>query len=167
MNPTTLMNSLGTIAGIVQTVSILMGLSLFMSGLFRLKRYGEMRTFMSHQMTLAGPLLTLIGGICLLSLPLVVRTGLLSFWGTSNPLRYSGPQEGFEQLIPPIIMLVRLLGVGSFIRGIILFSRGGREGSPPGTVGKAMIHIFGGLLCIHILGTVDLVKEILGWSVPT
>lgn len=164
MNPTVLMRNLGTLAGIVQTVSIIMGLGLAMSGLFRLKRYGEMRTFMSHQMTLASPLLTFLGGIMLLCVPLVVRTGLLSMWGTSNPLRYSGPAEGFGQLVPPIIMFVRLIGVGAFIRGIVLFSRSGREGAQPGIMGKSMLHILGGMLCIHILGTLDLLKQILGWA---
>lgn len=167
MNPTTLMNNLGVIADIVQAVSIAMGLGLFMSGLFRLKRYGEMRTFMSYQMTLAWPLLMLIGGIMLLCLPLMIRTALVNIWSTSNPLHYTGPKGGFEQLIPPIIVLVRLVGVGAFIRGIVLFSRMGREGVPPGTMGKAMLHVLGGLLCVHILGTLDLLKEILGWSVPT
>ena len=119
INPDTLLYNLGYMANILQTTSIILGLGLFMSGLFRLKRYGEMRTFMSQQMTLAGPLLMLIAGISLLCLPFVLSTALLNTWGTTSPLRYSGPtNSGYEQLIPSVIMFVRLIGVGAFIRGI-------------------------------------------------
>jgi len=164
MNPTTLMTSLGSIADIFQAISVGLGLALFMSGIFRLKRYGEARTFMSHQLTLAAPLMSLLGGVCLLCLPFFIQTVLLNFWDTTSPLRYLAPQGSFEQLIPPILMVVRLIGVASFIRGIILFSRTGREGSPPGNVGKALLHLLGGLLCVHILGTMHLIKQILGWA---
>ncbi len=162
---TIFITNLGYIANLLQTVSILMGLFTFMGGLFRLKRYSEMRTFMSYQMTLAWPLLMIIGGVSLMALPFILRTALLNTWGVTNPLRYSGDvATGFDQLIPPIIMVVRLVGVGAFIRGVLLFSRTGREGMPPGTMGKAMLHILGGVMCVHIIGTMDLMKSILGFS---
>ncbi|AAO91121.1 hypothetical protein [Coxiella burnetii] len=165
INPFVLMQNLGYMAEIVQSVSIIMGLGLFMMGIFRLKRYGEMRTFMSHQMTIAAPLLMMIAGIALMCLPVVLSTALTSFWSTSNPLHYHGGEVGYEQLIPPIIVFVRLIGVGAFIRGVLLFSRVGREQTPPGTMAKAMLHILGGLFCVHILGTLSLLKSVLGMSV--
>ncbi len=165
VDPNLLMQNLGTIANIVQSVTVLMGVGLFMMGIFRLKRYGEMRTFMSHQMTIASPLLMMFGGIALLCLPLVLRTALLNFWSTSNPLHYEGPLSSWELLIPPIIVFVRLIGVGAFIRGVLLFSRCGSEQGHQGMMGRALLHILGGMLCVHILGTVRLLKEILGFTV--
>lgn len=42
VNPFILRENLGYMAKIVQSISILIGLGLFMMGIFRLKRYGEM-----------------------------------------------------------------------------------------------------------------------------
>ncbi|OGT52820.1 MAG: type IV secretion protein IcmC [Gammaproteobacteria bacterium RIFCSPHIGHO2_12_FULL_41_15] len=164
MDSTTLMQSLGYIGIIIQDVGVLMGLSLFMAGVFRLKRYGEMRTFMSHQMTIAGPLLMLVAGVMLLCLPLVLRTALLNIWSTSNPLHYGGSTAGYAQLIPPVIVFVRLIGVGAFIRGIVLLSRAGGEQSQHGTFSRATLHIIGGILCVHILGTLSVLREIFGFT---
>lgn len=163
MDPHVLAKNLGYAAVIFQDVAIMMGLGLFMSGLFRLKRYAEMRTFMSHQMTISAPLLMIIGGILLLALPLTLRSALYNVWSTSNPLHYGGSTNGsWQQLIPPIVIFVRLIGVGAFMRGIVLFARSGSEQSPPGTMSKAMLHVIGGLLCVHILGTFKLLNGILG-----
>lgn len=162
INPYVLIHSLGTIGNIIQDVSILMGVGLFMASLFRLKRYAEMRTFMSYQLTIWGPLMMMIASILLLCLPIVVRTALLNFWSTNTPLYYHGPLNSYQQLIPPVIVFVRLIGVCSFMRGILLLSRCGSEHSPPGNLSKSMLHMFGGLLCVHILGTVALVKSIFG-----
>ena len=162
MDPTVLMKNLGYMGIIFQDVAILMGLGLFMSGVFRLKRYAEARTFMSHQMTIAGPLLMMIGGVFLLALPTTLRSALYNIWSTSNPLNYNGSNGTWGALIPPIIIFVRLLGVGAFMRGILLFSRSGSENSQHGTMSKAILHIIGGILCVHILGTLNLLKEILG-----
>ena len=165
VDPTQLMGNLGLMAVIFQDISIIMGLGLFMFGLFRLKRYAEARTMMSHQMTIAGPLMLLIGGTMFLCFPLVLRTALFNFWSTThpNPMAYAGG-DSYEQLIPPIVIFVRLIGVGSFMRGVLLFSRVGGEQSQPGTLSKACIHMFAGILCIHILGTVDLLRSIFGMS---
>lgn len=162
MNPSVLMHNLGYMAIIFQDVAILMGVGLFMSGVFRLKRYAEMRTFMSHQMTISGPVMMMLGGVLLLTLPTTLRSALFNIWSTSNPLHYNGSNGTWGQLIPPIIIFVRLIGVGAFMRGIVLFSRAGGEQAQPGTMSKAMLHIVGGILCVHILGTLDLLKEILG-----
>lgn len=89
-------------------------------------------------------------------LPVVLSSALTSFWSTSNLLHYHGGKVGYEQLIPPIILFVRLIGVGVFIRGVLLFSRVGREQTLPGTMAKAML---------HILGTLSLLKSVLGMSV--
>lgn len=162
INPTVLMANLGILANIFESFAIAIGLSLFLSGLFKLKRYSEMRTFMSYQLSIASPLLMLIAGISLLCFPLFIKTALINFWSTSSPLKYQGPLSNWELLIPPIIVFVRLIGVAAFIRGLVLFSRCGSTQTPPGMMGKALLHFMGGLLCVHILGTMRLLKSIIG-----
>ena len=163
INPTVLLQNLGIIGNILQSIAILMGLSLFMTGIFKLKRYGEMRTMMSHQMTIAAPLLMLVGGVMLMSLPSMLHTVLLNFWSSNNPTAYTGGGTSqWEQIIPPIIVFVRIIGVCAFMRGIVLFSRAGGEQAQHGTMSRALLHLLGGTLCVNIVGTLGLLKVILG-----
>ena len=158
-----MLQSLGTMSVIVQVVSIMMGLGLFMGGMFTLKRYGEMRTFMSHQMTLWAPMAMIIAGATLLVLESTISTSLLAFWGQGNtsPLAYAGStSHNIDAYVPVINAFVRLIGVCAIIRACMLFSRSGAQGSQPGTIGKAVLHLLGGVLCIHIIGTARLVMYI-------
>ena len=94
--PDILIANLNIIADIMQTLAILIGLALFVGGMFQLKRYGEMRTMMSSQMSIAGPLMTLIAGVAMLCAPLMIGTALVSFWGAggANDLPYDGDDHG-------------------------------------------------------------------------
>jgi len=150
------------IATILENVSVIMGVLFVLLALFKFKRHGESRTMMSHQHTIAEPLLMLLAGAMLLVLPAFIGSMLLAFWGTASPLQYSGGSHGYSSLVPPIILFVRIVGVGAFIRGIVLLSRSGGQQSQHGTFGKALIHIFAGILCVHILGTIDLLEQLLG-----
>jgi intracellular multiplication protein IcmC len=161
---TVLLQNLGVMGDIVQAIAIIMGLGLFMAGIFKLKRYGEMRTMMSHHMTIAAPLLMLTGGIMLLCLPFMLHTALLNFWSINNPTQYSGGSSGWEQIVPVVIVFVRLIGVGAFMRGILLFSRSGGEQAQHGTMAKALLHLLGGILCVNIVGTVRLLEGIFGYT---
>ena len=152
-----------TIASILQIVAVLMGVGLVLGGIFQFKKYGEMRTQMSAQMSAAGPLMMLVAGAMLLTLPTFIGTALLAVWGDANPLSYSAGSTGIDALMPAILVFVRVIGVGSFIRGIVLLSRSGdHQRNQPGMTGKALIHILAGVLLIHIVGTMELLKDILG-----
>ena len=135
-NPAVLMANFTTLADILQAVSILMGLGLFVGGVFVLKRWGEMRTFMSYQLSLAWPLGMMICGVFLIALPTVISTGVYALWSQSSALRYTGTDTGWGQYMPPLLLFVRLIGVDAIIRGILLFSRTGSHNSQPGMVGK-------------------------------
>lgn len=163
MNPAHLIASFAEMAKMIQAISIIMGVALFAGGMFKLKRYGEMRTFMSQNMTLAAPGMMILAGVMLLIFPTTVATVLHTFWGSDyNPIRYTGNQVGWDQYVPAILIFVRLIGIISMLRGILLISRSGNQGSQPGTIGRAMTHLFGGILLVHILGTVDVLRNIFG-----
>lgn len=161
-NPIHIMQQFGLIANILQTFGIMMGIGLMMSSLFMLKRYGESRTMMSTHMSLNAPLALMLGGVMFLILPTIISTTLFAFWGNSSPEHYDGSISGIDQYVPVVLMFVRLIGVASIMRAIMLFSRAGNHNSSqPGTISKGLMHLFGGLLCVHILGTVNLLKSIL------
>lgn len=156
-----IINNLHHFASILQILSIMGGVALFVAALFEFKRYGEMRTFMSHQMTMARPLSMMLGAIMLLIMPLMIGTLMLAFWGSANPMAYTPTTtSGWAPLIPVIIMFVRVVGVFAFIRGIFLISRSGQQGQP-GQLSKAILHLFGGILCINIVATEQLMHAIL------
>ncbi len=156
-----LTQSLMQVAVIAQDFGIIMGLGLFAGGLFKLKRYGEMRTMMSSQMTIAKPLFMMFSGIALICLPVMTATLLQAIWGTSSPLAYPVYSSyDFESLMTPIIVFIRLVGVFGIIRGFILLSRAGNEQGQPGQVGKAILHLVGGIMCVHIIGVSQLIENI-------
>ncbi len=110
-NPSILIQNLYLIGNIIQTIAIIIGISLVMTGIFRLKKYGEARTYMSYQTSIAGALVLILSGTALLCLPTALSTALLNFWGWVTPLHYTKPSSSYELLIPPIIIIVRIIGV--------------------------------------------------------
>ncbi|OGT44061.1 MAG: hypothetical protein A3F13_02325 [Gammaproteobacteria bacterium RIFCSPHIGHO2_12_FULL_40_19] len=156
-----LTQNFNTIAEIMTSISLLMGICFTLGGLFQLKKHAEQRS-MAASHSMAGPMMMFICGGILCVLPKFIGSALLAFWGTDTPLVYQGGPAGYSVLIPPILMFVRIIGVGSFIRGVVLLSKAGGQQSQPGTLGKALVHIFAGILLVHILGTIDLLKSILG-----
>lgn len=160
-----LMQNFGTLGEILESISIILGLSITLGGIFQFKKYGETRTMMSAQHSAAGPLAMVIAGGALLTLPSFIGSALLTFWGNNiSPLNYSDSIGGYAALLPAILMFVRLIGVGSFIRGLVLLSRAGGHQAQPGTLAKAIIHIVGGILCLHVGATLNLLADILGMS---
>ncbi len=158
-----MLHNLGIIANTMSVVAIMLGIGLFVGGMFQLKRYGEMRTFMSHQMTIWGPGAMIFGGVMLLILPFTVTTSLRAFFGAGQtlPIAYTPTGEhDFDVYVPVILAFVRVVGVGAIMRSCLLFSKTGGHGGQPGTMGKAMIYLLGGILCVHIVGTSHLIKYI-------
>lgn len=154
------------IARAMQAISIAMGLGLFLGGIFQLKRYGEMRTMMSAQMSLSGPLMMVVAGCALLILPTFIEVLMLSFWGTRSPLAYTGQGLGWRSYLPAIVLFVRIIGIGSIMRGIVLLSRAGHSGqTQPGTVSKAFVHLFGGVLAVNVVGTMHILRSLFGFPV--
>ena len=147
---------------ILQKAAVFIGVFLTFAGIMQFKKYGEQRSMMSSQMSAAGPALLVICGAALMILPSVLGAALIAVWGTNSPLQYQGGPTGYRAIVPAIIILVRVVGVGSFIRGVVMLSKTGGQQSQPGTVGKAFMHILAGVMCIHILGTVGVLENILG-----
>lgn len=161
--PDVLTQNFTIIGEILGVISIIMGLGLLFAGIFQFKKYGEMRTMMSAQMSMSGPLMLLLSAGILLALPFFLNTFLIALTGYDTPMPYGGDNTSYGALIPPILMLVRIVGIGSFIRGVVLLSRSGdHHRAQPGMVSKAMIHMLAGVMCIHIQGTLDLFRNVLG-----
>lgn len=160
----TFIRNLSIMAQIMNYVSIATGIFLTMAALFEFKKIAEQRNMMQHHGAVR-PVILLLCGAALLALPTVLGTALLSFWGQASDLAYpTSASTGFASLEPAVIQFIRLVGLGAFIRGIFLLSRTGGHQSQPGAIGKALIHMLAGVLCLHIMQTIALMKSILGVS---
>ncbi len=159
-----LVNNFNIISVILEDAALFIGWLLFFTSIYKFKRYGEMRTMMSMHMNILGPISVLLASVFLLMFPQFLGTLIMSIWGKANlnPLPYTGSTTSYGQYITPIIMFVRIIGMVSIIRGILLLSRTGEQQSQPGQAGKAGLHILGGLLSVHIMYTIDLLKSIFG-----
>ena len=160
MDPKVLLENFEIIQQILRYISYTMGIFFIAIGVFKFKRYGEMRTQMSAQITILSPMMPMIVGILLVRWPDLLALTVGSLYGSSNPLDYHGSVSGYKQYIQPVILLVRIVGAGAIIRGMVLLSRAGGPQSQQGMVGKALIHIFGGALAYNIIKTVNFIRQI-------
>lgn len=159
----TIIHNLETLGGILQAIAIGIGVGLVLSGFFKLMRYGQMRSFMSQQMSLMGPMALIVSGVFMLSIPTTIHLFLSTVWTNTNPIRYQSSGASWDEIFVAIKMFVRVLGVIAIMRGILLLSRLGSQGQP-GTAGKAGMYIFGGILSVHIQGTIDIIKSFYGYA---
>lgn len=104
----------------------------------------------------------ILTGAILFSLPSIIGAFGLALFGSVNDLGYDGSGMDSDGLMTAVLMFVRLVGVGSFIRGVTLIARAGGAQAQPGTLGKAVVHMISGLLCVHIQGTVYIIGQIMG-----
>lgn len=131
----------------------IIGFALVLKGIYRLKEYGEMRTTMSSQTNIWGAIITLVMGSMLIFLVSSYKIGLQTLFGYSSPLRYSQDSSSTDALVSSVVLIMQVVGVIAFIRGILLLNSGGTHHAQPGSIGKGLTFIVGGLLAINIYGT--------------
>lgn len=148
---------------LVTALAYVLGMGLVVKGVLELKQYGEQRTMMSSQHSLKGPIIFLVAGTILLYLPSSVWVSLSTFWTNPNPYAYV--QEGNDpwwQTIKAVLMIVELIGVIAFIRGVMILTQLAGHSGQPGTFSRAMAHMVGGVFCINMYQFVQTVRATLG-----
>lgn len=139
----------------------ILGLALVFKGVYKLKEYGEMRTAMSSQTNLWGAIITLTVGSLLIYFVSAYQIGLQTLFGYSSPLAYTEDSSSTDELVSAVVLIVQVVGVIAFIRGMVLLNGMGGHGSQPGTLGKGMTFVIGGLLAINIYGTWEMIVNTL------
>lgn len=144
-------------------MAYVIGMYLIVTGLFRLREYGEQRSMMSSQHDLKAPLALIITGTMLLYIPSSVQVGLNTFWKDPNPYEYA--QETSDQwstLYQDIFLVVQLVGTIAFIRGILILSKMSRHQGQGGEFGKGITYIIAGIFCINLYGFLTVINTTLG-----
>jgi len=136
-------------------------------GIHKLKHYGDMRTMMTSSAELKGPLLYLLTAACFLFFPSTFSTLLQTFFNSSTLLSYQVVPEfgsNFNMMLKSLGLIVQLVGVIAFFRGWLLIIRLANHGAQPGTFGKAVTHIVGGIFAINIFFTWEILEKTFGFN---
>ncbi|WP_042648036.1 type IVB secretion system protein IcmC/DotE [Legionella pneumophila] len=165
-------NQLEPVQRLITGGAYLIGCAFIFKAIYSLKVYGEARTMMSSNTSMKEPVMYLMVGALLIYFPSLVSSVLQTTFGYSNPLAYSGGVSSGSDTISalfgsgslvgrPLVMIIRVIGLIAFVRGWVLIARSASQGQPPGGTGKGLIHVFGGILAINIVGTVDMINNTL------
>lgn len=165
-----LQNNAGPVIRMTIAFSYVLGLWFIISAIRDLKMAGQSQSMMAQNThAVSGPLMKLALGVALLYLPSTLNMALWTLWGhgvESTSLMAYNPSVGdpFGSTKQGVVMLVKAIGYVSFVRGFIILSRTTHQGSQPGTVGKGVLHIIGGILAINIVETIRVIGNSLGMS---
>ncbi len=156
-SPETVTQNFVTLSLILQDFSLFLGLVICLFGFFQFKRYGESRTMMSAQHTMAEPLVTIFCGIMLTLITPMIQLFNNIFLGTSELIAYTGSSGGSDyNSVQMVITFVRVIGIGALMNGLVKLSRTGRQNSQQGSAGKALLFILGGVACTNCVAVIDL-----------
>jgi len=156
-------SSVGPMYQLVTGGAYLIGILFAVKALYQLKVYGEMRTMMGGQTSLKEPLMYLFVAGVFIYLPTGFSMMMETTFGYDNPLAYdqwpsaNGVSLSAASIV--ILSIVQLIGVIAFVRGWVLLAKGGQQG---GGIGKGLVHIFGGVIAMNIVGAAVIISNTLG-----
>lgn len=145
----------------ITAIAYVMGMMFIINGVIKMKHLGESRTMMSQEHSVKGPLIMIATGGFLLYLPTSVQVGMSTFWTDPNPYGYLQQYDQWTAFLNDCYLIVQLVGTISFIRGLVILSHLGGHGGQPGTFGRGMTHIIGGILAINIYQFVQVILNTL------
>jgi intracellular multiplication protein IcmC len=167
---TNLANSLAPVQRMITGAAYVMGVAFLFKALYTLRVYGESRTMMSTNQSIKEPILYLMVGAVFIYLPTAFSTLMQTTFGYTSVLQFaavSGRNDtlsflgGNNAMGRALAMIIQVVGLIAFVRGWILLARSASQGQPPGGTGKGLMHIFGGILAINVLGTIEVINNTL------
>jgi intracellular multiplication protein IcmC len=159
-----LQSSLQPIWQFLIAFSYVAGICFVVLGIMKLKTYGQMTVMMATHANLGPAMAYFFVGIGLLFLPNLLDVMTVSLWGydVNSIVGYNEIGGNFSDVMVPISQLIQVIGLISFLRGWIMLVRLGHQGGQPGTLGKGLIHMLGGILAINITGTISILRASFG-----
>lgn len=162
-------HSLGPVQHLLTGGAYLIGLMFVFKAIYSLKVYGESKSMMSSSNSLKEPVVYFLVGAMLVYLPSTFAAMMQSTFGYDNVLQYA-PINSSNQALDalfgsgsalgePLCLFIQVVGLVAFIRGWVLIARSASQGQPPGGTGKGLMHVFGGILAINIVGTITVINN--------
>jgi intracellular multiplication protein IcmC len=157
---------------LVSGAAYLLGVHFLIKGIMALKHAGEGRSHMGQQHSLKEPILYLTSGAMLIYLPTAMDIILKTVYGSNDILSYNALEAGnpiIDALFGSsgifggdLVIFIQLIGLIAFVRGwVILAKSSSQQGGHQASFGKAVMHIFGGILAINIVQTINIVNNTL------
>ncbi|MFY7697386.1 MAG: type IV secretion protein IcmC [Legionella sp.] len=164
-------NNLIPVERLLTGAAYLIGLCFAFKALYSLKVYGEARTMMSSNTSMKEPLMYLLVAGVFIYFPTAFKLFMNTTFGYSNVLAYapiSSSNQSIDSLFGPgsligrpLVIVIQTIGIVAFIRGWVLIARSASHGQQPGGTGKGIVHVFGGILAINIVGTMQIINNTL------
>lgn len=168
---TNIAHSLAPVERLITGGAYLIGCAFLFKAIYSLKVYGEARTMMSSNTSVKEPVVYLMVGAILIYFPTAFSALMQSSFGYQNVLQYAPVNSSNPTLDTlfgngsavgrPLSMLIQVIGLIAFVRGWVLIARSASQGQPPGGTGKGLMHVFGGILAINIVGTINMINNTL------
>ena len=152
---------------LITGAAYVIGLSFALKALYSLKIYGEAKTMQSSSTSIKEPLFYLMIAALLIYFPTGVDIVMNTSFGYSNILAYgdssvvSSAFGGDSELGQALVLIFQTIGLYAFTRGWVLIARAAGQGQQPGGTGKGLMHVFGGILAVNIVGTVEMINNTL------
>lgn len=168
---TNLATNLLPVERMVTGAAYVIGLAFAFKAIYSLKMYGESKTMMSSNTSMKEPVIYLIVAGMLIYFPTGLAIMLNSTFGSSSILQYA-PTNSNSPMISTLFgsgssvgwalaIIIQVIGVIAFVRGWVLIARSASQGQPPGGTGKGMMHVFGGILAMNIVATLQIINNTL------
>lgn len=169
---TTITSSLLSVEKLITAGAYLMGISFIVKAIYSMRALAEAKAQQSAHGSLKEPVFYLVSGAMLIYLPTAVHLFLNSTFGQGAQILAYAPIESGSSALNKlfgqgssygvvIALVVQVIGVIAFIRGWVLIARSASQGQPPGGTGKGLAHVFGGILAMNIVGTLQVVNNTL------
>lgn len=162
-----LANSLLPVQNLITGAAYLIGVTFALKALYSLKVYGEARTMMASNSSIKEPVIYLVVAGLLIYFPTAIDIVMSTTFGTTNILSYGEVDSSAElfggdsDLGNALVIIFQTIGLYAFVRGWVLIARAASQGQPPGGTGKGLMHVFGGILAVNIVGTVEMINNTL------
>ena len=166
-----LAGSLESVERLVTGAAYLIGLSFALKALYSLRIYGESKSQMSSHSSIKEPLVYLFVAAIFIYFPTGFEILMMTTFGYSDVLAYAPLNSGSPLLSSLfgsdsavgqyLALLIQVIGVFAFVKGWIMVARSAAQGQPPGGTGKGLMHVFGGILAMNIVGTLQVINNTL------
>lgn len=163
-------NNLLPVERLITATAYLLGIFFAMKALFSLKSYGEARTMMSSHSSLKEPMAYFLVSAMLLFFPTGLAALLNTTFGSSNILQYAPIDSqnkalsilfGSDSVVGrSLVIIIQVIGLIAFVRGWVLIARSSGQGQP-GSLGKGITHVFGGILAMNIVLSLQIINNTL------
>jgi len=164
---TNLANSLLPVEKMVTGGAYLMGIGFAVKAFFTLKSHGEQRSSLSGTGNMKEALVYMLVAAMLLYFPTGFEALMNSTFGYSDVLAYS-QNPYFSGILGTdnavgraLTIIIQVVGLFAFVKGWIMIARGASQGQSAGGTGKGLMHVFGGILAMNIVGTLQVISNTL------